>query len=411
MHEKIDRGELLRAARALIIGPWLGIWLGFGVTGCADHRISLNQFLEMQEEMRQGNATSQPVASQPAGSQPVHDTEVDKYLGPYAVGPADVLAVTLNTAAQAAVLPPLQVRVNRKGEIELPLVGMVKVAGMQLEDVERAIQQAYVPKIYKDLIVHAELVAPESTNVLVVGAVTLPGLVQLRRTQRNLLYAIVGAGGVSNMASGAVTLRRIRRPAEEVTLNLMDPEQLRASLALDPLEQGDIVNVHAAVPNTVFVGGLVTAPRPQTYPPGTTITVLQAIAASGGLRTDVTPKEGTLIRRLPNGRDVHVKLDLDRMTTGKDPNIELAGGDILWIPHTIETQVQEWCNRNLFFRAGVSATANVSYDAQGLEFLNSNARNARGGYGGNLQDQYDPLGFLTRNAQLQSILSQQRAVP
>ena len=122
-----------------------------------------------------------------------------------------------------------------------------------------------------------------------------------------------------------------------------------------------MVAVEAANPNTVFVGGLVMAPSPQAYPPGTQVSVLQALAAAGGLRTDVIPREATLIRHMPNGKDVHVKLDLNRLGTGKDPNIQLAAGDILWVPHTIETRVQEWISRNIYFRAGadVRATYNV----------------------------------------------------
>jgi polysaccharide export outer membrane protein len=302
------------------------------------------------------------------------------------------------------------VRVSRQGEIELPYVGKIKVGGMVLEDVEKAIQTAYVPKVYKDLIAHVEVVLPETTNVLVVGAVTRPGLVQLRRTQRSLLHAIVGAEGASSVASGLVTLRRLRRPAEEVTLNLRDPEELRASLTLDPLEQGDIVTVQAAMPNTIFVGGLVMTAHPQPYPPGIAPTVLQAIAASGGLRTDVTPREATLIRRMPDGRDVHVKLNLDRITTGQDRNIELAAGDILWVPDTVETRVQDWINRNIFLRAGVSATWNISYNTTGLNWLNNNAKaeslanqGTTGTTSGSQASQFNALDFLGRNALLQNL--------
>ena len=112
---------------------------------------------------------------------------------------------------------------------------------------------------------------------------------------------------------------------------------MQAALSLDPLENGDIVTVHAATPNTVFVGGLVNVPRPQMYPQGVEMTVLQAIAGAAGLRTDVTPREATLIRRMPDGTDAHVRLNLDRITRGQDPNLVLAAGDILWVPDTLET--------------------------------------------------------------------------
>jgi len=233
----------------------------------------------------------------------------------------------------------------------------------------------------------------------VVGAVTTPGLIRLRRTERNLLYAIASAGGLTDMTSGRATLRRIRNPDQPVTLDLTEPAELEAALALAPLENGDIISV-AADPNTVFVGGLVNAPRPQTYPPGAPISVLQALAASGGLRTDVTPTEATLIRHMPDGRDVHVKIDIRRLQTAKDPNIQLAAGDILWVPDTVGTIVQDWINRNIYIRAG--ASANVNYNVSGIEFLNRRSQQA-GRFGSDLQSQFDPFGFLTQNALLQTI--------
>jgi len=254
----------------------------------------------------------------------------------------------------AQVVAALQVRVKSDGTINMPLAGSIKVADLTLEDAEEAVLAAYVPKSYRQANVLIQVSQAVPTNVLVLGAVVNPGLVPLSRTERNLLFAMARAGGASQSASGAVTLRRIRQ-AETVTLNLRDPEQLKAALAIEPLEQGDIVTVQAAKPNTVFVGGLVLASSPQSYAPGTEITLLQAVAAAGGLRTDVTPREATLIRRM-DGKDVHVKLNLDRIATGKDDNITLAAGDILWVPHTFGTRVEEFINRNL--RIGASANAN-----------------------------------------------------
>ena len=207
------------------------------------------------------------------------------------------------------------------------------------------------------------------------------------------------------MASGDVTLKRLRAPGEDVTLNLTTTKELKAALALNPLQDGDIVKVHAAEPNTIYAGGLVNTPRPLIFAPGVKVTILQALAAAGGLRTDVFPKEGTLIRRLPDGQDVQVKLDLDRLAKGKDPNITMAAGDILWVPHTWETRVQDWINKNIFFRAGITATAGANYNALGVEYLNSNAERAanNANFNTNLQDQFDPLGFLNQNAALQSL--------
>lgn len=362
--------------------------------GCApDNRISMAEFLDMQ---RMDATQKQEVALQEAPA------DLDRKLGRYAVGTGDILTVSVRRPNGDAPDVPVTVRVDRNGQIDLPVVGKLTVADKELEDVEDLIQQSYVPNVYREAVVLVELLSADPTNVMLVGAVTEPGLVPLRRTERNLLFAIQGAGGITELASGKVTLRRIRRPAEELTLDLTDPIDLQAALNLEPLQNGDIVNVHAAQPNTVFIGGLVARAAPQSYPPGAGINILQALAAAGGLRTDLTPREGTLIRRMSDGTDAHVKLDMDRLAMGSDPNIELLPGDILWVPHTVETRIQEFLNRNIFMRAGVS----VNYNVTGLEFMNRRSMQA-GRYGAtDLQDAYDPFGFIAQSAVLQNIAVQ-----
>jgi len=151
----------------------------------------------------------------------------------------------------------------------------------------------------------------------------------------------------------------------------------------------------------------VVMPGPQPYAPGTHVTVLQALAAASGLRTDLTPRYATLSRQM-NGRDVHVKLDLDRIQKSKDPNITLAAGDVLWVPFTLETRIEDWLNRNFFFRVGASVNANygLNYSMPGVDYLNRasqmESNYGRGG-GSTLQDTFDPFGFILQNQTLQSL--------
>lgn len=368
-----------------------GILVALLSAGCSDSRISIYEFIELQEQF------ATPPTTQPASN--TSSVWARHAFVPDRVGPADVLGVALTGLNEPTETTLTKVRVNRNGEIALPMVGSVKIGDLELEDVERAITERYVPSIIKTLAVNVEVAQYHMTEVLVVGAVAMPGLIPLRRAHRDLLHAVAGSGGISYEASGHVTLRRVRRPAETVRLSLLDPLELEAAFALDPLESGDIVLVEAALPNRIFVGGLVNAPGPQVYLPGTSINLLQALAAAGGVITTVAPREGTLIRRMPDGQDAQVKLDLKRLQKGEDPNIMLAAGDILWIPETFGTKTLDFIDRNLFFRAGVSLTAGANYNATGIEWLNRRELQrgavSRSGGGSTLQDQFDPFGFFT----------------
>lgn len=388
------------------VSPGLAVMAACGwvfVVGCGpDPRIGLADFVEIQRQYDEVEA--QDEAS--AGS--IDYAAVDRALGPYHIGSGDSLIVAV-TGREIPFTPNFSVRVDRDGKIVLPLAGGLSIGGMEAEDVEDAIESALVPAYLTSASVHVEVASYETTQVMVVGAVQKPGLVELRRSEKNLLFAVVYAGGITMRASGMATLKRLRHPGEPaLELNLTDPDQLRSALVIDPLEAGDVIEVEAQ-PNFVFVGGLVNAPGPQGYGPGVDVNILQALAGAGGLRTDVTPTEGTLIRRMPDGRDIQVKLDLNRLAQARDPNIQLAMGDILWVPHTIATRVQDFINRNFFLRAG--ATATVSYNVSGIEFMNRQDLQASGAGSGasggrTLQDNFDPFGFLIRNQQLQNLQGQ-----
>ncbi len=356
------------------------IMLAAALAGCSHPRMSLDEFLRtqgqaIQPESSDPGAALAPISPQPGptGGQPTGPTippeaiikANEAGLGPVRVGPGDVLAISVTPGFEATAAPPVRQRVSDDGTIDLPLIGGIAVNGMTLSEVEAGIKRAYVPSHYRQAIVNVELVEPEAARVMVLGEVAAPGLVPLRRAERNLLIAVDRAGGSTKTASGRVTLRRLSQPEACQTLNLRDANDLRAALAMAPLQSGDIVYVEPEQPNTVFVGGLVVAGGPQVYPVGTKVTALQALAAAGGPRPDLFAKEATLIRR-NNGKDVHVKLDVDRMARGLDPNFELAAGDILWMPHTAGTRVVEFINQHLFI--GASATYNASYATQGAKY-------------------------------------------
>lgn len=281
-------------------------------------------------------------------------------LRPYEVGPGDVLNISLTglplaTAAPAAAgtaggptAGGLHVRVHDDGTIALPMVGDVKIAGLNLAGVERAITAAYVPDYVKTLSVYVELVgSDEPTTVVVRGAAGTPGLVSLKGNQRNLMYALSFAGGFGPGASGRVHVRPIRPDQEEAVYNLGDTNDVRRALVRAPLQSGDIIYVEPESVSAVYVVGLVNVQGAIPIPPGAKLSVVRAIAHAGGLRDFLDPKEGTLLRTLPSGEDVRVKLNVADMIAGVQPDLELQVGDVLTIPHTLDTRVREWAMNNI----------------------------------------------------------------
>lgn len=361
------------------------VYLGAGLW--SDPRMKFKEFLELDEEARLAAApTTQPIADQAAAK-----AFLDEQLGPYKIGPRDVITVQLTEVAGlvgGTGLTAARVRVDRNGLINLPIVGDVSVDGMELEDIEKLITDTYVPKVYREAVCHVSLVEYYSTNVVVKGAVGSPGIVPLRRNERNLLHALVLAGGLTDPELAWVSLQRLRRPGFLTRLNVATPEGIKQALLEDPLESGDVITVEPADPFQITVLGLVGNSGAQSYQPGRRVTFAQAMATARGIRQDVFIREATLARRLPDGRDIRVKLDLQRLLSGEDPDFPLQSNDIIYVNHTWDTWIQEWVNQHLSLRG--SGVATVTYTATGSDQLNHRGEPA------SVSPGLDPFGFLQR---------------
>ncbi len=375
-------GAISRAGRARI--GWastatvscLALALTAVLAGChRDARISVSEL----EELQQGRPA--PVL-EPSAPDELGLAE----LQPYRIVPGDVLTVRMFGLAEDHYAPTsIELRVHEDGNVLPPLVGPVKVAGLTLNQAEQAIIAAHVPRVVSDLSVFIQLTEPETTTVLVLGSVMTPGLVRLRENERNILYALAASGGFGSRTSvtgggretneGLVRLHPIRPGRASDSYNLGDPNDVHRAMLAPPLDSGDILVVEATEASAIFVTGLVTAPGPVPIPPSSSLSVLRAIAAAGGLREYVQFHEATLIRALPGGEDAHMKLDLAGMLAGRTPDLPLRGGDILYVPGNLDTFLQEWFLRNM-----IPGPFNVSLHYDPLAQYNANRA---------LQDQYN----------------------
>lgn len=305
----------------------------------ADKRITLSELSELEQ-------IAAEVPAVPVEAEQLALTDFQ----PYRVRQGDILAIQMIGLLEDRYAPTvLQLRVQKDGRINLPVVDPVKVEGLELGEVEQAIIDAHVPDYVKNLSVYVQLVQPDPTTVLVLGAAARPGLVKLGHNERNLLYALAAADGFGSMASGRIRLRPIRPERDEVVYDLTDVNDIRRALLHAPLESGDVLVAEAADDNVVYVNGLVNMPRVIPVPPQKTVSVLRAIAASGGLVDFLEPKEATLWRKLPDGRQVQVQVDLAAIVSGDAPDFALKAGDILNIPHTPKTRFRQWVAGNIRF--------------------------------------------------------------
>ncbi len=347
----------MRTATAWFIGLSAVLVLG---TGCAGNkRITVRELIELEASMARPIPSKQvPPAATTTQPAKLALPEITRYR----LVAGDKIAITIlgMDDLDPTVPTTLDLRVQREGTLKLPYGLEVAVADLELEDAERAIHDALVPRYFKELVVTVQVEEYMTTTVIVYGAVMQPGPLALRDNQRSVLYALFGPGGFSAAASGVVKVQSIRGREHNATYDVRNPADLRRALTAPSLESGDIIVAETERPNIVYFTGLLNGGGPIAFTAGEPVTFLQALAAAGGRDPITDPIEGILRRKLPTGDEVEVELPLKELEKGKEPNFEMRPGDLVMVPHTFRTRALEFLNQSIRFSAGASAT--VNYD-------------------------------------------------
>jgi polysaccharide biosynthesis/export protein len=204
------------------------------------------------------------------------------------LGIGDAVRVTVHQQADLTT----DARVSERGTIAMPLVGEVKVAGLSAQQAAAQIASGLKNgKFLKNPQVNVAVTTVRSRQVSVLGHVARPGRYPLDDTSSQLSDVIAAAGGITATGTQRVT---VLRGGKEQSVDVFKPYTLKA---------GDTVNVDRAP--VVYIYGEVS--RSGAYPIVPDMTVMQAIAAGGG----ITPRgsERRLKLRRSSGDGKYVETD------------------------------------------------------------------------------------------------------
>jgi polysaccharide export outer membrane protein len=239
------------------------------------------------------------------------------------LGPGDELEVTVYGA------PDLSghTRVSAEGNISMPLIGYVRVAGLSSSEAEATIEaQLRKNNIVNDPQVSVYAKEYTSSGISVAGEVVKPGFYSALGPHR-LFDVLQAAGGTTDRAANKVVISH-RDQADPTTLSISkDPAQMAGSNVV--LLPGDTVIVPKA--GIVYVLGEVT--RPGGYVLNSTggITVLQVVAVAGGPTHVASAGKTRLLRRTENGFREQ-RIDLKKLLRGRANDVSVRDEDILFIP-------------------------------------------------------------------------------
>lgn len=237
------------------------------------------------------------------------------------INPGDAISVHIFGSAD---YQP-NVRVALDGTIQLPLIGVVSVKGLTVDQAEELIAEKLKSAgMYNDPQVTMQVT--ESAN----GVITIAGeahAVVPANSDRRLLEVLAAAGGLPINASHVVT---IDRPGLDKAIVVdLGNDPMRGRQVNVPLYPGDTVIVSRV--GVVYLLGEFKTPGVIPIQQNSPLTLMQATAVAGGTLYSGRYKDLRIIRTIDEKRSL-VNVDIKRVLEGQDPDPVLQADDIVYLP-------------------------------------------------------------------------------
>jgi polysaccharide biosynthesis/export protein len=264
----------------------------------------------------------------------------------YQVGPEDQLAIVIFGQDNLN----RELRVNGQGEIAMPLVGVLKVAGLTPQQIQKHLEELYNARYLVNPQITVSVKEYRHQRVAVTGAVAKPGSYEIIGP-RTLLEVLSLAGGFSNVpnaqtgqAGDVVDVIRHQNASDMAkTMKAGSSSQpftpKTQTLVIDlrrlvsgqdpqlniPVRSGDVIHVPFA--GTAYVLGGVK--KPGNIAVKENLTVSQAVAMAGGIDPLLGTNNITVMRFDDRGKPISIKTNLSNIIARSDPDLPLKDSDVV----------------------------------------------------------------------------------
>jgi len=238
----------------------------------------------------------------------------------YRIGPSDLLDIKVFQANELS----RQVRVDQRGNITLPLMGTIRVAGLTQSELEQRLAALMGKNLLQNPQVSVFIKEFTAQRVTVEGEVNKQGVFPISG-QVSVLQAIAMAGGLGEYAATNQVML-FRNQGNGVRTYQIDVDAIRNGLASDPYVQNDDRIVVQRNVQRVTVDGEVN--KPGVFPYKEKITVLQAVAMAGGLSNLARPDSIAVIRQEKGVENVYT-VNLSEIRGGRQADPMVQNGDLI----------------------------------------------------------------------------------
>lgn len=267
----------------------------------------------------------------------------------YIIGPADEIELNVFDVPELNVTA----KVRQSGFISLPLVGAIKAAGLNETELAKELSTR-LASFVKNPQINTFISHYGSQRVAVMGAVQKPGTYSLTKGANSILEVIGEAGGPTDKAGSYINFI----PAELSGISASSDMETRARMSLASYQSTDLKNNGIEIPidkvmglsggipleipirggdmiiigesGQIMVEGEVG--KPGSFDLGKRMTVLGALAASGGITYAAKIDEVEIIRDVGPEKKGRVVINLEKIARGEVSDIRLKNGDIVRVP-------------------------------------------------------------------------------
>lgn len=240
--------------------------------------------------------------------------------GDYVLGPGDEIHMQVWGAVEFTGV----FNIDRNGQIALPKVGTINLAGVQVRNLEGVLHN-HLSRVFTNFSLNANLGRLRSIQVYVVGQAQQPGTYKVSSLS-TLVNALFASGGPS--ATGSMRNIQLKRGGQVVTtLDLYDFIARGDKTRDMPLQSGDVIVIPPAGARVAVTGALDTAAIYELKPGADTVG--DVLALSGGVPALASTSKALLERIAPEQTPPRRVQDITLDTTGlKQP---LRDGDVLTV--------------------------------------------------------------------------------
>ena len=245
------------------------------------------------------------------------------------IGPGDVLNVQVFDTPELSIEAA---RVSQTGQVTLPVLGIIDIAGLNTTEAARRIESELRARgIMLDPHVTVAVVEYSTQGATLLGEVRAPGVYSIFGGRR-LLDMIALAGGVSSSAGKIVIIAHRSDPEHPEKIVLVRDAEALGTQQNPIILPGDTVVVGRA--GVIYLLGAVNKAGGYLIDNNEPVSLMQALTLAGGWDKAAALSKARLIRKVPEGHK-ELLLDLKRILKGEQADVSLRDGDILFLPISV----------------------------------------------------------------------------